>query len=50
VLGAVVMQSLQSGMVLISVPTALQDIIVGIVLVSAVGFDTMLQRRRAGSK
>jgi D-xylose transport system permease protein len=47
VLGAVVMQSLQSGMVLIGVPTALQDIVVGIVLVGAVGFDSYLRRRRA---
>jgi D-xylose transport system permease protein len=47
VMGAVVMQSLQSGMVLIGVPTALQDIVVGIVLVSAVGFDSYLRRRKA---
>ena len=47
VMGAVVMQSLQSGMVLIGVPTALQDIVVGAVLVSAVGFDSYLRRRRA---
>ena len=46
VLGAVVMQSLSSGMVLIGVPTALQDIVVGIVLVTAVGFDSYLRRRR----
>ena len=48
VLGAVVMQSLSSGMVLIGVPTALQDIVVGVVLVSAVGFDTVVRRRKAG--
>jgi D-xylose transport system permease protein len=47
VLGAVVMQSLSSGMVLIGVDTALQDIVVGTVLVSAVGVDTALRRRRA---
>ena len=47
VLGAVVMQSLSSGMVLIGVPTALQDIVVGTVLVTAVGFDSYLRRRRA---
>lgn len=47
VLGAVVMQSLSSGMVLMSVPTALQDIVVGAVLVAAVGFDSYLRRRRA---
>jgi D-xylose transport system permease protein len=48
VLGAVVIQSLQSGMVLISVPTALQDIVIGIVLVAAVGFDTFVNRRKPG--
>jgi D-xylose transport system permease protein len=47
VMGAVIMQSLQSGMVLIGVPTALQDVVVGTVLVSAVGFDSYLRRRRA---
>jgi D-xylose transport system permease protein len=46
-LGAVVMQSLSSGMVLVGVPTALQDIVVGVVLVAAVGFDSYLRRRRA---
>jgi D-xylose transport system permease protein len=45
VLGAVIMQSLQSGMVLIGVDTALQDIVVGLVLVGAVGVDTVLRRR-----
>jgi len=47
VLGAVVMQSLTSGMVLIGVPTALQDIVVGSVLVAAVGVDTVFRRRTA---
>ena len=47
VLGAVVMQSLSSGMVLIGVDTAFQDIVIGMVLVAAVGFDTVLRRRRA---
>jgi D-xylose transport system permease protein len=45
VLGAVIMQSLSSGMVLIGVDTALQDIVVGVVLVGAVGIDTILRRR-----
>ena len=45
ILGAVVMQSLSSGMVLIGVDTAMQDIVVGLVLVSAVGVDTVLRRR-----
>jgi D-xylose transport system permease protein len=47
-LGAVLMQSLQSGMVLLGVDTPLQNIVVGIVLVGAVGLDT-IYRRRTGS-
>jgi D-xylose transport system permease protein len=47
VLGAVVMQSLQSGMVLLKVDSPIQDVVVGIVLVAAVGTDTALRRRRA---
>jgi D-xylose transport system permease protein len=45
VLGAVIMQSLSSGMVLIGVDTAMQDIVVGLVLVGAVGVDQLLRRR-----
>ena len=45
VLGAVVMQSLQSGMVLLKVDSPVQDIVVGLVLVAAVGFDTYVRRR-----
>jgi D-xylose transport system permease protein len=45
ILGAVVMQSLQSGMVLLKVDSPIQDIVVGIVLVAAVGADTALRRR-----
>jgi D-xylose transport system permease protein len=45
VLGAVIMQSLTSGMILIGVDTALQDIVVGVVLVGAVGVDTSIRRR-----
>jgi D-xylose transport system permease protein len=45
VLGAVVMQSLRSGMVMLRVDSPLQDIVVGIVLVAAVGLDTFLRRR-----
>lgn len=44
-LGAVLMQSLQSGMVLLSVDTPLQNIVVGIVLVVAVWLDTLYRRR-----
>ena len=45
ILGAVVMQSLRSGMVLLDVDSPTQDIVVGIVLVAAVGFDAWLRRR-----
>ncbi|WP_246155569.1 sugar ABC transporter permease [Rhabdaerophilum calidifontis] len=44
-LGALVMQSLQSGMVLLGVDTPLQNIVVGIVLVTAVWLDTLYRRR-----
>ncbi len=46
-LGAVLMQSLQSGMVLLGVDTPLQNIVVGVVLVLAVWFDTLYRRRKA---
>ena len=45
ILGAVVMQSLRSGMVQLRVDSPTQDIVVGIVLVAAVGFDAWLRRR-----
>jgi D-xylose transport system permease protein len=45
VLGALVMQSLQSGMVLMGVGAPLQDIVVGIVLVIAVAIDTIYRKR-----
>lgn len=47
VLGALVMQSLQSGMVLLGVDAPVQDIIVGIVLVVAVAIDSYYRRRSA---
>jgi len=47
VLGAVVMQSLRSGMLLLRVDSPTQDIVVGIVLVAAVGLDALLRRRTA---
>lgn len=46
-LGAVLMQSLQSGMVLLGVDTPLQSIVVGAVLVAAVWLDTVYRRRSA---
>jgi D-xylose transport system permease protein len=45
ILGAVVMQSLRSGMLLLNVDSPTQDVVVGIVLVAAVGFDAFLRRR-----
>jgi D-xylose transport system permease protein len=45
ILGAVVMQSLRSGMLVLHVDSPTQDIVVGIVLVAAVGFDAYLRRR-----
>lgn len=44
VLGAVLMQSLRSGMVLLGVDAPLQEIVVGIVLVAAVAIDANLRR------
>ena len=44
-LGAVLMQSLQSGMVLLGVDTPLQNIVVGIVLVAAAWLDSIYRRR-----
>lgn len=44
-LGALVMQSLQSGMVLIGVDTPLQNIVVGVVLVVAVWLDGLYRKR-----
>ncbi len=47
ILGALVMQSLQSGMVLVGVDAPVQDIAVGIVLVTAVASDSLFRRRTA---
>jgi D-xylose transport system permease protein len=46
-LGALVAQSLQSGMVLIGVEAPIQDIVVGIVLVVAVALDSLYRKRVA---
>jgi D-xylose transport system permease protein len=43
-LGAIVMQSLQSGMVLLGLDAPLQNIVVGVVLVVAVWLDTIYRR------
>jgi D-xylose transport system permease protein len=44
-LGALIMQSLVSGMVLMRIEAPLQDVVVGIVLVVAVALDTIVRRR-----
>ena len=45
-LGALVMQSLQSGMVLMGMDSPLQSIVVGVVLVFAVWLDTLYRRNK----
>jgi len=46
-IGAFVIQSLQSGMVLLGFDAAAQQMVVGVVLVGAVGIDTFYRRRTA---
>jgi D-xylose transport system permease protein len=47
ILGAVIIQSIQSGMALLGFDSSLQNIVTGIVLVLAVGIDRVYQRRRS---
>ena len=47
IIGALVIQSLQSGMVLLGFDSAFQQMVVGVVLVGAVGIDTFYRRRTA---
>jgi D-xylose transport system permease protein len=49
VLGAFVMQSLAYGLAFVGVNSPTQNIVAGVVLVVAVGFDTYTRRRRGGS-
>ena len=49
VLGAVIMQSLRSGMVLLKIDSPSQDIVVGVVLVTAVSIDSTLRLGRKRS-
>jgi len=46
-IGAVVMQSLQSGMVLLGVDAPFQNVVVGVVLVFAVWLDGLYRRKQA---
>ncbi len=45
ILGALIMQSLQSGMAMVGMPTPYQNIVVGVVLVLAVLIDTIYRKR-----
>jgi D-xylose transport system permease protein len=47
ILGALVMQSLQSGMVLVGIGAPIQDVVLGVALVIAVAIDTIYRRRAA---
>jgi D-xylose transport system permease protein len=49
ILGAVVMQSLRSGMSLLNIDSPSQDIVVGVVLVTAVAIDALIRQRRRSS-
>ncbi|WP_340119650.1 sugar ABC transporter permease [Pelagibius sp. 7325] len=46
ILGAVVMQSLDNGMLLLDVSTSLRSIVIGLVLIAAVWFDVVYNRGR----
>src|SRR3546814_20630457 len=46
ILGAVIMQSLDNGMVLIGVSSSMRNIVIGLVLVAAVWFDVVYNRHR----
>lgn len=46
ILGAVIMQSLENGMVLIGVSSAMRQVVIGLVLILAVWFDTMYKKSR----
>ncbi len=49
ILGALIMQSLQSGMAMVGVDSPLQNIVVGVVLVLAVLIDIQYRKRTGGS-
>ncbi|UEM23046.1 sugar ABC transporter permease [Skermanella mucosa] len=46
ILGALIMQSLQSGMILLDISTPMQPVVIGLVLIVAVWLDTVYQKRR----
>ena len=47
VLGAVIMQSLENGMVLLGVSSAMRQVSIGFVLMGAVWLDGVVQRQRS---
>jgi D-xylose transport system permease protein len=49
ILGAVIMQSLENGMVLLGISSALRQVLIGIVLLGAVWIDSAVTRRRTAS-
>ena len=46
ILGAVIIQSLENGMVLLGVSSAMRQVIIGLVLIMAVFFDVAYNRQR----
>jgi len=46
ILGAVIMQSLESGMVLMGVTSAMRQVVIGLVLIMAVWFDVMYNKNK----
>lgn len=46
ILGAVIMQSLENGMVLIGVSSAMRQVVIGLVLILAVWFDSLYKKSR----
>ena len=46
IVGAVIMQSLESGMILMGVPTPLQRMVLAVVLILAVWIDMVYRRKR----
>lgn len=49
ILGAVIMQSLENGMVLLGVSSALRQVLIGAVLIGAVWLDSAMRRRRTST-
>ncbi len=47
ILGAVIMQSLESGMVLMGVTSAMRQVVIGLVLIIAVWFDVIYNRNKS---